>query len=303
MAALISPGMQLTQSSNSLNEKGYIEFENLIPEDCIVRINELIEKPLNRPMINGRLGYIKKDNIRYLSSSLSWGREIIEAYTNQDIVQLMEHYVHEEVHLSNYRIYRSFPSSYERMKWHVDNKTDVYDEAKNRFINKVALHDKGIIMIVYLSNVEDGGLQIVSGSHQWSFKEDKENWDDRVNQFREQIVTFNNRRRGTVILYDYRCIHRAQPFRKGNPRTSLFGQYSPSFMPVGEPILLCTRDLDGLSDMQKRILNFNQTPSGENWPIGSVGDLVHEIGLPQTATSLMISIFKKLAKKFRLWPR
>ena len=48
---------------------------------------------------------------------------------------------------------------------------------------------------------------------------------------------------------------------------SLFGQYSPNWMPNGEPIILDARDIANLSTQQKRILNFGKTSSTENWPI------------------------------------
>ena len=285
----------------SLETKGYLEIQNLIPEYTLDKINDQIEKPLNRPMINGKKGYIKKDNFRYLFATLSWGREIIDLYTHPEIIQLIEQYVGDDVHLSNYRIYRAFPSNYEKMNWHVDNKTDSYDEASNRFVTKMVLDDKGVIMIVYLSDVEDGGFQIVEGSHLWSIEEERERWNHKEKYFRDRVVTFNKRKKGTVILYDYRSIHRAKPYRNGKTRTSLFGQYSSSRMPVGEPILLCARDLSNLSDLQKRVLNFGQIPSGENWPIGSIWEMIEEIGVKESVKSFLVSQAKKAAKMLKLW--
>ena len=63
---------------------------------------------------------------------------------------------------------------------------------------------------------------------------------------------FNNRPKGTFIAYDYATIHRAKPYNGGQVRTSMFGQLSPSRMPVGEPILLNTRDLNGPNKEAKR---------------------------------------------------
>jgi hypothetical protein len=50
---------------------------------------------------------------------------------------------------------------------------------------------------------------------------------------------------------------------------SLFGQYSPEWMPVGEPIILHSRDIEGLSKKQEKILNFGKSSSTENWPIAN----------------------------------
>jgi len=181
------------------------------------------------------------------------------------------------------------------MQWHVDNKIDVYGDKKGQYVSRMTTDDKGLIMIVYLGDVQDGGLQIVKGSHKWAFSEEKENWDDRESEFKKEIVTFNNRKRGTVILYDYRCIHRAKPYQGGRLRTSLFGQYTPSMMPVGEPILLSTQDCGELTETQRRVLNFGQKPSYENWPVGSSGEVLDALGLSMVGSFLFVQA-KKILK-------
>ena len=290
--------LESTQEAlESIKQKGYVELKNIFSQEKVEKVNQIIESPLNRPSINGSKGYIRKNNIRFLFATLSWGREIIELYTHPAVIRLIDEYVGEPVHLSNFRIYRTFPSRYERMAWHVDNKFEDYDEKSGTFTTHLALHDKGIIMIMYLSDVEDGGFQIVEGSHLWSFKEPKETWDDREKDFSDKIVTFNNRPKGTTIIYDYRCVHRAKPYQGTRQiRTSLFGQFSPSFMPVGEPILLNARDIDQLNDLQKRVLKVGEIPSSENWPIGEPGEVIEDLGL-KAIRSLLFVQAKKAAKR------
>jgi len=261
----------------TVREQGFVELHGIFSNEHLARVADIIEKPLNTPSINGSKGYVRKNNIRFLFATLSWGREIIDLYTHPDIVLAIDRYNGGESHLSNFRIYRTYPSGYERMQWHVDNKIDI-DDAKTGRIRHELIKTPGIIFIMYLSDVQDGGFQIVRGSHRWSAKEEKENWDDREGQFAKDVVTFNDRPRGTAIIYDYRCIHRAKPYRGGQVRTSLFGQYSPASLPIGEPILLNARDLDGLNDMQKRVLNFGKPPSSENWPIGDPAEVVEDMG-------------------------
>ena len=159
------------------------------------------------------------------------------------------------------------------MWWHLDNKIDTYDFENNCFVQEVVPDDKGLIFLMYLSDVEDGGVQLVKGSHKWSRNHDCEGFDHMENDFHKEIVTFNNRPKGTFIAYDYATIHRAKPYNGGQVRTSMFGQLSPSRMPVGEPILLNTRDLNGLTKKQKEVLNFGQEPSTLNWPIGEINEL------------------------------
>lgn len=75
------------------------------------------------------------------------------------------------------------------------------------------------------------------------------------------IWTANGISAGTAILYDYRLIHRASPVKnKYHKRLSLFGQFSSSNMPTGEPIALLAEDLKNISQKQASVLNF-----GINW--------------------------------------
>jgi len=286
---------QLEERLKEIGTVGFTVLENVFPDSLLEKVNQCIEDPMTHPMINGRKGYVKKGHIRYLYAALSWAKEIISIYTHPDIIRLADAYAGDVVHLSNYRIYRTFPSWYERMQWHVDNKIDIAGEEKGKYATHMTTEDKGLIMIMYLSDVHDGGLQIVKGSHQWAFKEEKENWDDREQKFKKDIVTFNDRKRGTIILYDYRCIHRSKPYRGGSIRTSLFGQYTPSALPVGEPILLSTEDTGDLTDTQKRVLNFGKTPTYENWPIGSPGEVLDDIGFPMVGSFLFVQA-KKILK-------
>jgi ectoine hydroxylase-related dioxygenase (phytanoyl-CoA dioxygenase family) len=227
-----------------------------------------IERPFQATHVNGRRGYIKMGNQRFLSNTLSWGRKILDIYTNPFIVDLCEAYSQSEVHLSNYRIYQTLPSKNFKMWWHVDNKTDVFDYEKEIFIPEIIPADKGLIIIMYLVDVKEGGVQLVKGSHKWSRKhEGKESFDDLEENFGKDIVTFNNKPKGTLIAYDYATIHRAEPYQGGDTRMSLFGQYSPSWMPTGEPIILHSRDLAGLTEKQMQVLSFGRNSTTENWPI------------------------------------
>lgn len=264
---------QIPEYLASINERGFVEVRDAFDPSTIRNINAAIEEPFGRPNVAGQPGFIRSENVRFLSHALTWCRDIVDLYTAPPLVELATQYALGPVHLSNYRIYRAFPTTAVKMHWHVDNKVDRYDAATGRFSIEVVAEDKGLILILYLSDVESGGLQIVESSHTWSYKEDRESWDDRQAGFADKVVTFNNRPSGTAILYDYRCIHRAQPYRGGRIRTSLFGQYSPEWMPAGEPVYLNARDIGDMTDLQRRVLNFGQAPTTANWPIGTPGEL------------------------------
>jgi len=251
-----------------LNEDGYVDLSGLISPELIDTINEKISLPMSQPHLNGQRGYIGCGCQRYLADTMSYGKEIIDVYTNDFLIKLAETYAQDNVHLSNYRIYSTYPSEDFKMWWHLDNKIDTYDFEKKVFVQTVVPDDKGIIFLMYLSDVEDGGVQVVKGSHKWSSDYEREDFDHMENEFSNEIVTFNNRPKGTFVAYDYGLIHRAKPYQGGKVRTSMFGQLSPSRMPTGEPILLNSRDLLDLTPKQQQVLNFGQEATTLNWPIG-----------------------------------
>ena len=117
----------------------------------------------------------------------------------------------------------------------------------------------------------------------------KESWNDSEDDFKEDIVTFNNLKAGFTVIYDYRCIHRAKPYSDGEDRMSMFGQYSPT-MPVGEPILLSSEHLNDLTDQQKKNFELWKKTSTENWPIGDPEEVVS----PKTALKALRNSFKSI---------
>jgi hypothetical protein len=120
---------------DSISERGFVEISEALPLKVIDDVNQLIGRPLNRPTINGRRGYVQAGNMRFLYQTLSWGREVIDIYTHPVIIELASRHAQDAVHLSNYRIYRTFPSASATMAWHVDNKLDTYDDDDQKGVN------------------------------------------------------------------------------------------------------------------------------------------------------------------------
>jgi hypothetical protein len=268
--------LDIDNSIKKIQEDGYVDLSGLIRKEIVEQINEKIALPMSQPHVNGQRGFIGCGCQRYLADTLSYGKQVIDVYTNDFLIELAETYAQDKVHLSNYRIYSTYPSKDFKMWWHLDNKIDTYDFEKRIFVQTVVPDNKGIIFLMYLSDVEDGGVQVVKGSHKWSSDYEREDFDHMEEEFSKDIITFNNAPRGTFIAYDYSLIHRAKPYIGGKVRTSLFGQLSPSDIPTGEPILLNSRDIENLTEKQKQVLNFGKTPSTLNWPIGEIDAFLKE---------------------------
>ena len=148
-----------------------------------------------------------------------------------------------------------------QMPWHVDNKQTLPDSTEKM------LDYKGLITLIYLDDIDHGPFQFVRGSNLWTSAFYKEMWDDVIEKYSKDIVSFNNQKAGTAIFYDTRGIHRAEPFQKGSPRTALFAQYADFDKPTGEPIFINTEHMAGLSERSIQVLRFGRKASARTWPI------------------------------------
>ena len=140
------------------------------------------------------------------------------------------------------------------MHWHTDN-----------WRESAFVHTPSLIVLAYISDVEDGEFQFVRRSQNWS---GEEGYNDYTDQFVEQncyrdILSFSGPR-GTLIIYDTCGIHRARPVKKGKfVRKSIVFQVDSS---PGEPLLINPEYIDNLDDRMKRYLGFGQPSGLILWP-------------------------------------
>ena len=217
-----------------------------------------VYRRFDRQSFNGTIGHVRFHNQKYLQHTLAVHEEILKLYLHPFIVECSERYIGGDVHLQDYRIYQNLEGC--KMAWHVDNKQTLED------LSSRMLENKGLIAIVYLHDVDHGAFEFVRSSHHWAWKENRENWTERVGEFQKDVVTVNGLA-GTLILYDFRGIHRAQPFAKGSPRTAMFAQYVGTDWPTGEPIILDSSMLCNLSPKDMCVLRFGRKASSPTWPV------------------------------------
>ena len=118
--------LDIKSSIEKINEDGYVDLTGLISSEIINQINEKISLPMSQPHLNGQRGYVGCGCQRYLADTMSYGKEVIDVYTNEFLIKLAERYAEDNVHLSNYRIYSTYPSEDFKMWWHLDNKIDSF---------------------------------------------------------------------------------------------------------------------------------------------------------------------------------
>ena len=244
---------------NSIDTEGFAVIQDFISKQTLDKFMPEVHRRFDRLSYNGTKGYVRVQGQKYLQDTLTVHEEILKIYLHPFIIDCCEEYTGKPVHLSDYRIYQNLAGH--QMPWHVDNKQTMPDQTEKM------LDYKGLITLIYLDDVDHGPFQLVRGSHLWASSFNKEMWDDVIEKYSKDIVSFNNQKAGTAIIYDTRGIHRAEPFQKGTPRTALFAQYADFDKPTGEPIFINTQHIAQLSEKNIRVLRFGKEASAPTWPI------------------------------------
>jgi hypothetical protein len=200
---------------------------------------------LNRNWISS----VYTDDQLFLCHMFAVSRSFIKFSTHPRFFQLFDQILEGNYRLKCHRYYETY--SGQHMQWHTDNR-----------IEHGLGHTQGVIVLVYVSDVEDGEFQYVRGSQRWS---GKMGCNDYTDQFVEQnchddILNFNGPK-GTLIIFDTHGIHRAKPVKKGDfVRKSLLFQVDGT-LEIAEPLLVNPAYIDDLDDRIKSYLGFGR-PSG-----------------------------------------
>jgi hypothetical protein len=243
----------------AIENEGFFVLESFVPRRSLNAFMPEVIRRFDRVSYNGTHGYVGIPRQKYLMLTLTVHPDILKIYTDPFLIECADRYIGEKSHLQDYRIYQNFPKL--KMPWHVDNKQT------NNDLSSTMLLNKGLIAIVYLDSPKNSPFQFVRKSHLWAAESNCEVWDKRVQEFEKDIVTFDDVPPGTLILYDFRGIHRAKPYSSGPPRTALFAQFAGESWPAGEPIFLETGSLIDLNQRQMEFLRFGREASAPVWPV------------------------------------
>jgi hypothetical protein len=190
----------------------------------------------------------------FLCHMFAVSRSFIKFSTHPRFFEMFDQILGDSYRLKVHRYYETYGGHH--MHWHTDNRRE-----------SVFADIPGLIVLAYISDVDDGEFQFVRRSQNWSREK---GYNDYTDQFVEQncykdILSFAGPR-GTLIIYDTYGIHRAKPVKKGNfVRKSIIFQVDGA-PEASEPLLINPEYIENLDDRMKRYLGFGQ-PSGLSlWP-------------------------------------
>ena len=251
-----------------LNSNGIVKFNNILSEVDVNLMKDDVLRLLSPATGDSRNCIIPSEGANFIGHTM-FVKNAIKAYTNQHVISIGEKFCNSKIHLANHRIYQNIETKKEPQHWHKDNKVDIIKDGK--LITDMVSNDKGLIMIYYLEDVNEGGTEFILGSQEKL--NNTESFSDLEVRKLGDFFSMNGSKAGEGVLYDYRMIHRAGPtYKSGHSRLSLFSQMSSNKMPAGEPIAVRTSDLGHLSEEAMAFLNYGVQPTSANWPLIRVGN-------------------------------
>jgi hypothetical protein len=229
---------------DQVSRNGYYTFNNAITEEFISSVEKIIN--LNRTEFNKNWPTgVDMTGQFFYTHLLILSKEIFEYICSDKIYRIATKILKTPfVRLKAMRYYETYGGFH--MQWHTDNKTD-----------KSLAHIPGLIVICYLSDVNEGEFQYIRGSHLWSGEKAYSDYTDEYVDlnFSNEIVSFK-KRKGAIIIYNTYGIHRACPVKNKNYlRKSIFFQIDGQIN-NGEPILLNPTFCGNLKPELKNYLGF-----------------------------------------------
>ena len=274
-----------------LKEKGYFSFTNALTKKAARKIEQdstVSKLSLNNNKISG-LHYERQ---YFLTNLLTTSKEFYDFVTSKFVFSICKKYLGNTFRLKCQRYYETHGGHH--MQWHTDNK-DATGPASV----------PGLIFIFYTSDVNDGQLQYIEGSHTWSGKKLHSDYSDEFieQNYKNKIIDFKLPS-GSLIIYNTYGIHRAKPVSNKNfSRKSVFLQVDTE-VNNAEPIILDTKFISVMNNEIAMFLGFGKLSNYDAYPTTSLNTLpfsknVFNIFSKYIMYRIMLRIFQFLPKSLK----
>ena len=254
--------------TDELKLKGFFSFDKALTENFINQIGKDVEDAglsLNNNNVGGV--YFTHGNQFFLTHMLAVSKSFFDYCASEKVFDICDNYFKDEYRLKALRYYENLGG--QNMQWHTDNRYYLGKEYSGTNIK-----NSGLIMLAYISDVDDGEFQYIKGSHIWSSQNKFNDYTlDYINQnYKKDIVGFK-KPKGSIIIYDTHGIHRAKPTTDKNfVRKSILMRIDEE-IEHSEPILLRTEYLNKVNDRIKVYLGFGKKTGIEMYPNSSLETL------------------------------
>lgn len=227
---------------NDINNKGFSVVRNLINKDDAKEFINLLNISRNA---NGNTitGGSSASGSYFLSNGIACSDKLLELIASDEIIEISSKYISSQPYLKCHRIYKTV-GKISTFPWHTDNK------------NKTSKLDlsKGIISIIYLNDVNKGGLDLIPRGYDKSQNSKPSN--EIINNLIETNGIFKFKgKSGDAIFFDQALIHRAAQDLFGGKAYSLWFQITDKNA-VREQLLLKNHQIPSENDIKYKFLNI-----------------------------------------------
>jgi len=205
---------ELRKINSSLSINGIAVLNNFIDDGTITALQRDSELSLNP---NLDLSQIAKINILRTSSKATTechqpfllSEAAVKLVTNKTLLSVIENYLNINCFIHHALFQKSTPLNVPAVDWHVDT-------GSNKILNgNVRLPDKRLRMIVYLSNVENGGLSYCLNTREaaelfMSLPLDSTFPLNKIPSDAKRFVNIKGKA-GTIVFFDAHGLHRPDP--------------------------------------------------------------------------------------------
>tara|TARA_B110001450_G_C17660078_1_gene496812 strand:- start:1857 stop:2795 length:939 start_codon:yes stop_codon:yes gene_type:complete len=246
--------------AEELRNKGYFSFSKAFNTKAINAIEEDATKSkLN--LNNNDVCGVYAETQYHLTNLLSVSKTFFDFATSNFVFDVCKKHLGSEFRLKALRYYETYGGHH--MQWHTDNKTD-----------RGFADIPGIIIIFYISDVEDGQFQYIEGSHLWSGEKAYSDYSEEFinSEYKDKVRDFKLPS-GSMVIYNTYGIHRAKPvFNKNFVRKSVFTQIDTQIND-GEPIILNSKLITKMNSDVAMFLGFGKPSNYVAYPPTSINSL------------------------------
>ena len=257
--------------SNEIKEKGFFSFERALTEDFINQIINDVENcglSLNNNNVGGV--YFTHGSQFFLTHMLAVSKSFFNYCTSEKVFDICTDYFNSEFRLKCLRYYENLGG--QNMQWHTDNRFHLKGQLDKGLGRNIKF--PGLIILAYISDVDDGEFQYIRGSHNWSTENKFNDYTlDYINKNHKNDIVGFKKPRGSIVIYNTHGIHRAKPTKNKNfIRKNILLRIDEE-MEYSEPILLRTEYLNKIDDKTKLYLGFGKKTGMDMYPNSSLETL------------------------------
>jgi len=242
--------------SDEIRKNGFFSFDKALSEDFINQIVKDVDNAglsLNNNNVGGV--FFTHGSQFFLSHMLAVSKSFFNYCTSSKVFDICTHYFNDDYRLKSLRYYENLAG--QGMQWHTDNR-----DYTGKEFSGTAIKNPGIIILAYISDVEDGEFQYIKGSHIWSSNNKFNDYKlEYINENHKDDIVGFKKPKGSIIIYNTHGIHRAKPSsQKDFVRKNILMRIDQE-IEHAEPILLRTEYLEKIDERIKTYLGFGKKTS------------------------------------------